>query len=179
MQLPGPVRAVVGLLANAADEAKHLPDRAIELPMLAVSTALQVSLRAQQRYARLAARGDEVLNRRAPGEDPPAWATFDDAPPAGLLDDLIAAGEAEQAIEATEQLAEVHELTPTTETPPETSAATAAKKGAAKKAAAAKKSAPAKRAAPTVRAATVRATADKQVNKPRHADPSPFDAVDD
>jgi hypothetical protein len=179
MQLPGPVRAVVGLLANAADEAKHLPDRAIELPMLAVSTALQVSLRAQQRYARLAARGDEVLNRRAPGEDPPAWATFDDAPPVGLLDDLIAAGEAEQAIEATEQLAEVHELTPTTETPPETSAATAAKKGAAKKAAAAKKSAPAKRAAPTVRAATVRATADKQVNKPRHADPSPFDAVDD
>jgi hypothetical protein len=78
MQFPGPVRAVVGLLANAADEAKHLPDRAIELPMLAVSTALQMSLRAQQRYARLAARGDEVLSRRPSSDDPPPWATFDD-----------------------------------------------------------------------------------------------------
>jgi hypothetical protein len=78
MQLPGPVRAVVGLLATAADEAKHLPDRAIELPMLAVSSALQMSLRAQQRYARLAARGDDVINRRPPGTEPPAWATFDD-----------------------------------------------------------------------------------------------------
>src|SRR4051794_39943796 len=78
MQFPGPVRAVVGLLANAAEEAKHLPERAIELPMLAVSTALQMSLRAQQRYARLAARGDEVLNRRPPGDEPPPWATFDE-----------------------------------------------------------------------------------------------------
>jgi hypothetical protein len=78
MQLPSPVRAVLGLLATAADEAKHLPDRAIELPMLAVSSALQVSLRAQQRYARLAARGDDVLNRRSTGDEPPPWATFDE-----------------------------------------------------------------------------------------------------
>jgi hypothetical protein len=78
MQLPGPVRAVVGLLATAADEAKHLPDRAVELPMLAVSSALQMSLRAQQRYARLAARGDDVINRRPVSDEPPAWATFDD-----------------------------------------------------------------------------------------------------
>ena len=85
MQLPGPLRAVVGLLATAADEAKHLPDRAIELPMLAVSSALQMSLRAQQRYARLAARGDDVINRRPPGEQPPAWATFDDPVSVGDL----------------------------------------------------------------------------------------------
>jgi hypothetical protein len=85
MQFPGPVRAVVGLLANAADEAKHLPDRAIELPMLAVSTALQLSLRAQQRYARLAARGDDVLHRRPAGDEPPEWATFDDPVPLGDL----------------------------------------------------------------------------------------------
>src|SRR3954470_18582724 len=78
MQFPGPVRAVVGLLASAAEEAKHLPDRAVELPMLAVSSALQASLRAQQRYARLAARGDEVLGRRRPTDDPPPWATFDE-----------------------------------------------------------------------------------------------------
>lgn len=78
MQLPGPLRAALGLVAVAADEAKHLPDRAIELPMLAVSTALQASLRAQQRYAALAARGDALLHRRPVDDEPPPWATFDD-----------------------------------------------------------------------------------------------------
>jgi hypothetical protein len=96
MQLPGPVRAVVGLLANAADEARQLPDRAIELPMLAISTALQMSMRAQQRYARLAARGDEVLNRRPPPDDPPPWAKFDEpvsvaGPPAPAANTAAAA----------------------------------------------------------------------------------------
>lgn len=85
MHLPGPLRAAVGLVASAADEARHLPDRAIELPMLAVSTALQASLRAQQRYARLAARGDQVLNRRPATDEPPAWATFDDPVTGGEL----------------------------------------------------------------------------------------------
>ena len=46
--------------------------------MLVVSTALQASVRAQQRYARLTARGDAVLDRSHPTDDPPAWATFDD-----------------------------------------------------------------------------------------------------
>jgi hypothetical protein len=62
----------------AADEARRLPDRAIELPMLAVSTALQASLRAQQHYARLTARGDEVIHRRPVSDEPPPWATFDE-----------------------------------------------------------------------------------------------------
>ncbi|HET8583511.1 MAG TPA: hypothetical protein VFL65_09670 [Jatrophihabitans sp.] len=90
MQLPGPVRAMVGLVASAADEARNLPDRAIELPMLAVSTALQMSLRAQQRYARLAARGDAVLNHRSPSDEPPPWATFDDPVPTDELDHRMA-----------------------------------------------------------------------------------------
>jgi hypothetical protein len=77
-QLPMPFRAAVGLIASAMDEAKNLPDKAIELPMLAVSTALQLSLRAQQRYASLAARGDELLNRREPTDEPPEWAVFDE-----------------------------------------------------------------------------------------------------
>jgi hypothetical protein len=76
-QLPTPLRAVLGLVATAMDEARSLPDRAVELPMLAVSTALQLSLRAQQRYAHLAARGDELLNRREPTDEAPEWATFD------------------------------------------------------------------------------------------------------
>lgn len=75
--LPSPFRAAVGLLATVTDEARHFPERAIELPMIALSTALQVSLRAQQRYAQLTARGDEVLNRSEPTDEPPTWATFD------------------------------------------------------------------------------------------------------
>jgi hypothetical protein len=78
--LPMPLRAAVGLVASAVDEARHLPDRAIELPMLAISTALQVSLQAQQRYANLAAKGDEILSRRTVTDEPPEWATFDDTP---------------------------------------------------------------------------------------------------
>ena len=48
---PGPLRAVVGLAATAADDARQLPGKAFEFPMLVVSTALQASLRAQQQYA--------------------------------------------------------------------------------------------------------------------------------
>jgi hypothetical protein len=77
-QLPSPLLAALGLAAEAMDEARRLPDRAIELPMLAVSTALQLSLRAQQRYAHLTARGDELLNHRETTDDAPPWATFDE-----------------------------------------------------------------------------------------------------
>jgi hypothetical protein len=77
----------------AADEARRLPDRAIELPMLAVSTALQASLRAQQNYARLAARGDDVLHRRRVTDEPPPWATFDE--PVGVEELRRAAEHAE------------------------------------------------------------------------------------
>jgi hypothetical protein len=75
--LPSPVRVAIGLAASIVDEAKTLPDKAIELPMLAVSRALQLSLRAQQRYAELAARGDEILATRQVTDEAPAWATFD------------------------------------------------------------------------------------------------------
>ncbi|MDQ2750954.1 MAG: hypothetical protein M3Y44_15710 [Actinomycetota bacterium] len=81
-QLPTPLRAAVGLVATALEEARRFPDKAIELPMLAVSTALQMSLRAQQRYTALAARGDDLLNHREPTDEPPPWATFDAPVPA-------------------------------------------------------------------------------------------------
>jgi hypothetical protein len=81
-QLPSPLRAAIGLAAEAADQARNLPatlpGKALELPMLAVSTALQLSMRAQQRYAMLAARGEDILNHREPTDEPPSWATFDD-----------------------------------------------------------------------------------------------------
>jgi hypothetical protein len=196
MQLPGPVRAFVGLLAATADEAKHLPDRAIELPMLAVSSALQMSLRAQQRYARLAARGDDVINRRPAGDDPPSWATFDDpiAPddlravglndpdPAQraraasqLLDELLGGVGASSA--AAELRAAPAPAAPTGQSN-STSKKPAAKKPAAKKAPARKTAAkkqPAKRATKT--SGTDKAT--KAINAPRHTAPSRFDTVED
>ncbi|HZC73339.1 MAG TPA: hypothetical protein VE442_21770 [Jatrophihabitans sp.] len=175
MQLPGPVRAFVGLIAVTAEEARHLPDRAIELPMLAVSSALQLSLRAQQRYARLTARGDDVLSRRPAGDEPPDWATFDD-PVSGdeapktdgaraasqLLEELLAASEDGAAPETEETAQE----TPPREAPTKKAPAKrSAGKRPAKKATAAKKSSDAK--------------AGKTINAPRHTSPSRFDTVDD
>jgi hypothetical protein len=77
--LPSFLRAAIGIVATVVDDRHSLPDRALELPVLAVSTALQMSLRAQQRYAALTARGDEFLNSlRGVPDEPPAWARFDD-----------------------------------------------------------------------------------------------------
>ena len=64
--LPAPFRAALGVVASLADalrDGRGLPDRVLELPVLAVSTALQLSLRAQQQYAALTVRGDELLTQ--------------------------------------------------------------------------------------------------------------------
>jgi hypothetical protein len=95
--LPTPVRAAIGLAATMVDEARTLPDKAIELPMLAVSKTLQLTLRMQRGYAALAARGDELLATRSVGDEPPEWATFDapvDDTPADVspFDDLAQRG---------------------------------------------------------------------------------------
>lgn len=76
--LPGPLRAAVGLAAAAADNARQLPAKAIEFPMVVVTTALQASLRAQQQYAAYAARGEQILTGHGPTEEVAAWATFDE-----------------------------------------------------------------------------------------------------
>jgi hypothetical protein len=200
MQLPGPVRAVVGLIATAADEAKHLPDRAIELPMLAVSTALQMSVRAQQRYARLTARGDDVINRRPVTDDAPAWATFDDPVPADE-GGATTSEDSDHAMRAASKL--LDELLGTDEDGPRPGSAVptvngapprqgpakrpSAKKQAAKKQPAKKapvkkapvKKAPAEKAAGTGGPAAKDAQeSGKRINKPRHTAPSPFDTVD-
>ena len=78
--LPSPLRAALGLAAVVLDEARTLPDKAIELPMLAVSKTLQLSLRAQHGYAALTARGDELLAARSVSDEAPSWATFDAVP---------------------------------------------------------------------------------------------------
>lgn len=190
MQLPGPVRALVGLLAVTAEEARHLPDRAIELPMLAVSSALQVSLRAQQRYARLAARGDAVINRRAPRDEPPAWATFD-APVAD--EELRAVGLAdpdpgERARAASQLLDELlsgvdegRSLASTEPAPPAVAKKQPTKKQPAKKAAATSRTSAAKKQPAKKQAAkrTASDATDKAINAPRHTAPSRFDTVED
>lgn len=78
--IPPPLRAAAGLAAVAIDSARKLPEQLVGLPVLAVSAALQVSLRAQQRYAELVARGDEVLSQLRGLEESPPWARFDDEP---------------------------------------------------------------------------------------------------
>jgi len=80
--IPPPLRAAAGLAALTIDTARRVPQQLVGLPVLAVSTALQASLRAQQTYAALIARGDEVLGQLRRGDDAP-WARFDDDEPSG------------------------------------------------------------------------------------------------
>jgi len=170
--LPTPVRAALGLAANAVDAARTLPDRVVELPVLAVSTALQVSLRAQQRYTELALRGDELIGRlHAPPEEPPSWATFDDevppAPtsPAAPSDDATAGPPGPVA----EAPADIPISTPGDEPP-------APVKSAAKQPRARKKTAA---AAKTTARTAAKSSAAKPVRAPRQAKPSAFDRTED
>jgi hypothetical protein len=82
--VPAPLKALVGLVAAVIDrlpEPRELPEKAVELPVLAVGAVLQASLRAQQLYAELTVRGDEAISQlRGAPDQPPAWASFDDAP---------------------------------------------------------------------------------------------------
>lgn len=59
--IPSPLRAAAGLAAVAIDEARRLPNRVIGLPVMVASSALQASMRAQQHYAELVIRGDELI----------------------------------------------------------------------------------------------------------------------
>jgi hypothetical protein len=77
--IPMPLRAAAGLAAVAIDEARRLPTRLVGLPVSAVGAALQVSLKAQQRYAELVARGDQLLGHlRGQRAGTPPWARFDE-----------------------------------------------------------------------------------------------------
>jgi hypothetical protein len=83
--IPTPIRAALGLAATAVDEVRKLPETlpqaATTVPLRAVSTAMQASMKLQQHLATLAARGDEVLSQlRGGSAEPPSWATFDESP---------------------------------------------------------------------------------------------------
>lgn len=76
--LPLPLRIAAGLVATAVDQARDLPRLVVEFPVTAVSQALQVTMRVQQKVTELAIKGDRVLGTLSPVEERPSWATFDD-----------------------------------------------------------------------------------------------------
>ena len=76
--LPLPVRVAAGLVASAVEQARELPRLVVELPVTAVSQALQASMRVQQKVTELAIKGDQALSTLRPVEERPGWATFDD-----------------------------------------------------------------------------------------------------
>ncbi len=82
--LPYPVRIAAGLVVTAVEQARDLPRHAVELPVTAVSQALQVSMRVQQKVTELAIKGDRALGTLRAGDDVPSWATFDDELPAPI-----------------------------------------------------------------------------------------------
>jgi hypothetical protein len=81
-EIPEVVRAAAGLAATVLDEAQKLPETLPGLPVRALGLAMQVSMKLQQHYASLVARGDELLTGLR-GEDEPGLATFDDEEPSG------------------------------------------------------------------------------------------------
>lgn len=81
--LPPPLRAAAGLAARSLDEVLRLPQTLVALPIRFAGAAMQASLRLQQEYAGLVARGDELLLRFGGTDDNPAWATFDEDPADG------------------------------------------------------------------------------------------------
>lgn len=85
--LPAPLRAYIGLVATAVETAQGLIQRAPELPVEAVGNTMQLSMKVQQRYQELVARGDELLGHLiGPPAKPPGWATFDEDESAGGAD---------------------------------------------------------------------------------------------
>src|SRR3954468_8878940 len=80
-EIPEVVRAVAGLAATVLDEARKLPTTLTGLPVRLIGQALQASLRIQQQYSGLVARGDEVFTGLR-GDAEPGLATFDDDLPA-------------------------------------------------------------------------------------------------
>ena len=81
-EIPEAVRAAAGLAATVIDEARKLPETLPGLPVRVLGMAMQASMKVQQHYAGLVARGDELLTGIR-GEDEPGLATFDDDEPSG------------------------------------------------------------------------------------------------
>jgi hypothetical protein len=115
--LPLPVRVAAGLVASAVEQARELPRLVVELPVTAVSQALQASMRVQQKVTELAIKGDQALSTLRPVEERPGWATFDDE------DEAPASGNGARAVT---ELRPHREPNPSADTAVETAAAATA-----------------------------------------------------
>lgn len=200
--LPTPLRAALGVAVVAVDTARTLPQKAAELPVIAVSTALQLSLRAQQRYAELTVRGDELIGRvRGVPDEAPPWATFDDSPiiESELVQEVAAADAADASTGgAAPGHADSHRADPRgadlprpprrrSPQPPTTihtasvDAAQASDEATARTRKAVRSAAAKPPQSPAARRTTARRTsspsADRSVPKPRNGAPSAFDSV--
>jgi hypothetical protein len=105
--LPLPIRLAAGLCALAVERARKLPQDVSEWPMTAVSQALQLSMRLQQRITELAIKGDEALAALRETEEDPPWAVFDEdvaAPVALVSEDTPEAPDAPERAEAAEEM---------------------------------------------------------------------------
>ncbi len=76
-EIPEVIRAAAGLAASVVDEARRLPETLPGLPVRLAGMAMQHAMKAQQQYAGLVARGDELFTGIR-GEAEPGLATFDD-----------------------------------------------------------------------------------------------------
>ena len=61
--VPTPVAAALGLVPTVLDGARRLPGKAVQLPVLAVSSALTAIDSAKREYDELAGRGERLVNR--------------------------------------------------------------------------------------------------------------------
>ncbi|MGR6967628.1 hypothetical protein ACU610_24530 [Geodermatophilus sp. URMC 61] len=76
-EIPQAVRAVVGLAATVLEDALRLPRTLPSLPVRVIGLAMQATMKLQQQYSGLVARGDEVFTGLR-GESEPGLATFDE-----------------------------------------------------------------------------------------------------
>ncbi|SDN42733.1 hypothetical protein [Geodermatophilus sp. DSM 45219] len=76
-EIPQAVRAAVGLAATVIDDARQLPHTLVALPVRVIGLAMQATMKVQQHYSGLVARGDEVFTGLR-GEAEPGLATFDE-----------------------------------------------------------------------------------------------------
>ncbi|SET95406.1 hypothetical protein [Geodermatophilus poikilotrophus] len=79
-EIPQVVRAVVGLAATVIDDTLQLPRTLPGLPVRVLGLAMQATMKLQQHYSGLVARGDEVFTGLR-GESEPGLATFDEDMP--------------------------------------------------------------------------------------------------
>jgi hypothetical protein len=76
-EIPQAVRAIAGLAATVVDETLRLPRTLPGLPVRVIGLAMQATMKLQQHYTGLVARGDELFTGLR-GEHEPGLATFDD-----------------------------------------------------------------------------------------------------